>query len=405
MNSTRFFGTIKNSSFPRQPADSRQAVPHAPPDAATRASTSSPTPLDALSCRPLAASPADFQGKVAGKTASHGTDPAARLFEPYVWAALAAVLEFGYFPYDGRKPANGLHTRPDLARGFREFVRRAMVEAWATGRADVAQQLRRIARESVLLDDGRMMFVNGTKLAFHDMPTPPGGQSLIAVNFGGMSANRVDSRNLTKRYLGDIPTTVRQGRHVLQSALSRRPTSNTLLVRLLADYLRTRPESFFAYGHSMGGALGRHLSDELVMPAGAGDAMAPKPVAFVAFQSADLQVPSRAPPTDPESDAVRACHVQSPADPLQRFLASSFVQRITGARVAPRVGTSIDVLAGHRASGLKQHDRIYPLLHRELNERPAYLPQLLEQMERAYAYSCTPSSAGSEVGFSAATWL
>lgn len=336
-------------------------------------------------------------------------------YQPHVIDSLAAILNFGFFPYDGVdqsqksqafRPTPQLSTRPDVADGFRRFVRAKAAELRQAGDAPGAVDVERIAAESTLLDDGRMMFRNGTKLAFHEMPQCPGCEPLLAVNFAGMSATRRDGAGTGERFRGDVPTSLRQVRHVVRSVVTGHATSNTRLVRLLGEYIRSRPEDVFAYGHSMGGAFAEQLSNQIAAWNRVNPEAAGKRVAFMAFQSATLQASdvsralqapyvARRDENDPRE--VRCCHVQSPRDLIGQFQGTRAFKWAAGQHVAAPVGTRIDVLRDSNLSPVQQHDRVYQLLAEDLQRNPKDLRRLLDHLGDVYRYS-TRAARGAPLG-------
>lgn len=326
-------------------------------------------------------------------------------FPPYVIDSLGAVLNFGFYPYDGVDPTQVGHgfrptprlgVRPDVADGFRRFAQRKAADLRHSGHDAAAADIEKITAESTVLQDGRMMFRNGTKLAFHEMPRSPGCDPMLAVNFAGMSATRRDGAETGERFRGDIPTGLRQARHVVRSVVTSRATSNTRLVTLLGEYVRTRPESMFAYGHSMGGAFAEQLSNEVAASNRSNPQAAGKRVAFIAFQSATLQAsessrmlhrPHSGRHGESDQRDVRCCHVQSPRDLIGKLQGSRVFKWAAGRRVSADTGTRIDVLRDSGQTPVQQHDRVYQLLAEDLQRNPADLRRLLDHMQAVYRYS------------------
>ena len=351
---------------------------------------------------------ADFDAPGATASAVHKPDffgVPSKDFPPHVFDSLAAILNFGFFPYDGVDPARAdqsfrptpqLATRPDLAEGFRRFVQEKAEAMRSAGDTSGVVELEKIAAESTVLDDGRMIFRNGTKVAFHEMPRAPGCKPMLAVNFAGMSGTRHDAAESATRFLGDIPTSLRQVSHVVRSVVTRHATPNTQLVELLAEYLRGRPESVFAYGHSMGGAFAEQLSNQIAAWNRENPEATPKRVAFMAFQSATLQA-SAASRTlqlphfgrygETDQREVRCCHVQSPRDLIGQFQGTRAFRWAAGSRVAAPTGTSIDVLRDSDRTPVQQHDHVYQLLAENLQKNPLDLRRLLDHMGEVYRYS------------------
>jgi hypothetical protein len=369
------------------------------------------TPLVATSTRANASSGvASAHFEVPGATASNVRrgdffGVPAQDFPPHVIDGLAAILNFGFFPYDGIDPSRAdqgfrptpqLGARPDVADGFRRFVHQKAADMRQAGDETGAAGIEKIAAESTHLDDGRMMFRNGTKVAFHEMPQAPGCKPLIAANFAGMSGTRHDAAESATRFRGDIPTSLRQVSHVVRSVVTREATSNTQLVGLMAEYLRSRPESMFAYGHSMGGAFAEQLSNEIAAWNRENPEATPKRVAFMAFQSAtlqasdasrNLQLPYFGRYGETDQREVRCCHVQSPRDLIGQLQGTRAFKWVAGSRVAAPTGTRIDVLRDSDQTPTQQHDRVYQLLASDLQHNPQDLRRLLDHMGEVYRYS------------------
>lgn len=329
-------------------------------------------------------------------------------FPEHVWDGLSTLLDYGAYPYDGRVPGSTGQAslregpraalRPDLADAFRAFVRSQVAWARRMGWHDEARQIERLAREVRVLQDGCMVFRDGTKFAFHDLRHAPGDQPMIAINFAGMSATRVDSTNLFKRYLGDPVSSWHQLNHVLRSATTDRPTSNTRLVELLGRFLLGRPETFLAYGHSMGGAFSQHLSNLMESIAANWPDLPRQRIASVGIQPASPQRSPHAPEPIPMQDGFRSSRWRSRDDPVGRVEGSGAGRALVAPHVEPFTGADITILDASPASSMQKHTRVYALLAEEVRRNPEELRTLLRQMQRAYGYSSRPVAAGPASG-------